>query len=574
MACEASRGPTVKGAAEPEEEPKPGEIELLEPDPTPWRAPEAVDGGTLHITTWSKIDGALNRLTAFDAGVEDLYDTFVGGRVAQRHVDDPERWRGDLAERVTASADRRSYRIALKRGVLWHPPPIEPGPRHAWIGAERREVTADDFLFAVEVARSPAGRPGEAAIFQDLEAIAAPDPYTLELKWRRPSVIAEAAALSLAPAPRWLLGRDEDGVPIGLEGLEGHWSRAMLVGTGPFRQHLMTPGHALELVRDERWHGGRAPLDGVVIHLGPLDARLQMWREGALDAMALAPSQIAQAGGDLGALLGAEGWRSVEVTRQAWRFVGWNNRGAFFSDPRVRRAMTLGIDRERLLNEAQAGQGEVATGPLPPGSRWVDPEIQPLPFDLAAARALLDEAGWIDTDGDGLRDREIAGQRVTLAFQLLHADASAEEALLARQIQHDLALLGVRAVPSPASWTDLRRLLSEGDFDAYVGGWALGWEADPLPVWHSSQIGAPTGANALGFSDPEADRLLTEARTRFDPDERQDLLRRFHRLVHEAQPATFLLNPRAQIALRPRVQNLRVQRPRPHLLYDRVWLTP
>ena len=81
--------------------------------------------------------------------------------------------------------------------------------------------------------------------------------------------------------------------------------------------------------------------------------------------------------------------------------------------------------------------------------------------------------------------------------------------------------------------------MEEKDFDAYTGGWVLGWESDPYQIWHSSQADEPQSSNRVGFRNAEADRIIEEARRTFDPEARSALFHRFHQIVYDEQPYTF-----------------------------------
>src|SRR5262249_42636117 len=95
--------------------------------------------------------------------------------------------------------------------------------------------------------------------------------------------------------------------------------------------------------------------------------------------------------------------RTYEIPELA--YIGWNEARPFFADKRVRQALTLLIDRPKIIEVVRRGMGTIAASPFPPGSPDFDPMIQPLPYDPARAMALLDEAGWVDHNGDGIRDK-------------------------------------------------------------------------------------------------------------------------------------------------------------------------
>ena len=100
-------------------------------------------------------------------------------------------------------------------------------------------------------------------------------------------------------------------------------------------------------------------------------------------------------------------------------------------------------------------------------------------------------------------------------------------------------------------------------------GWSLSWESDPYQLWHSSQI--DKGSNFVGFRSEEADRIIETARQEFDLEKRIPLYHRFHEILHEEQPYTFLFTAEALVAVSRRFENVNVF---PMGLYPLEWWVP
>ena len=116
---------------------------------------------------------------------------------------------------------------------------------------------------------------------------------------------------------------------------------------------------------------------------------------------------------------------------------------------------------------------------------------------------------------------------------------------------------------SPVDWPTMLKKMDEKKFDAYTGGWGLSWTIDPYQIWHSSQADVPKGSNRVGFRNERADEIIEQLRVTFDEDERIELAREFHKIVHEEQPYTFFFAPKNVIAYNPRIQNVLVRKTRP-----------
>ena len=112
-------------------------------------------------------------------------------------------------------------------------------------------------------------------------------------------------------------------------------------------------------------------------------------------------------------------------------------------------------------------------------------------------------------------------------------------------------------------WAIMMERMQNKDFDAYSGGWVLGWDADPYQIWHSSQADVPAGSNRGGFRNAEADAIIEEARGTFDLERRIELFHRFHEIIHEEQPYTFFFAPREVGAWRSNLHNVQFAPLRP-----------
>ena len=198
--------------------------------------------------------------------------------------------------------------------------------------------------------------------------------------------------------------------------------------------------------------------------------------------------------------------------------------------------MTLAFDRRKILDKVFLGLGELVSGPFLPSSGALDPSILPLPFDLDRAKALLAEAGWRDTDGDGLLDKVVGGHRRSFEFTLLIYAGKVEYSALANIFKEDLLKIGIKMNVTAAEWSLMQKRMDEKNFDAYTGGWGLSWETDPFQIWHSSQADVPRGSNRVGFRNPKADRLIEDLRETFDPEARKAKLHALHRILYELQP--------------------------------------
>jgi peptide/nickel transport system substrate-binding protein len=196
--------------------------------------------------------------------------------------------------------------------------------------------------------------------------------------------------------------------------------------------------------------------------------------------------------------------------------------------------MTHIIDRKAIVQYLLEGIGQEITGPFYVFSPANDRNITPWPCDTKKAVLLLEQAGWTDTNGDGLRDK----QGRPLTFRFMYPASYALYERFARLLKDNAARIGVEVLLEPCEWSILSARLNNRQFDAYIAGWSPDTAEDAFKLFHSSQITG--GCNYVGFADPEADALMDQARRTMEDDKRNQLYRRLHKILHDVQPCTFL----------------------------------
>jgi len=229
---------------------------------------------------------------------------------------------------------------------------------------------------------------------------------------------------------------------------------------------------------------------------------------------------------------------NTKITAPAWdRFhFGWNLKSPFFSDRRVREAMSWAFDYDEFLDVICHGIYQQSRGIFHPTS-WMFPKNGPEPYhqDLDKAEDLLDEAGWIDHDGDGIRDKMIDGRLVPFEFTLLtfQSETGLQAATLMKE---SLDQIGVVCYVKPTEFTVLGQLLLDHQFDASMGGWATGEDPDTTAnLW---KTGEPR--NYVNYSNPQVDALFEQGKLEFDPEKRAAIYGAIHNLLWKDQPNTWL----------------------------------
>ena len=229
---------------------------------------------------------------------------------------------------------------------------------------------------------------------------------------------------------------------------------------------------------------------------------------------------------------------NTKVTASEWVsfHFGWNIDSLFFADRRVRRAMSYAFDHDGMLERLCYGLYKPAAGNFPDDS-WMAPKKKPQPYkqDLDKAEALLDEAGWIDHDNDGIRDKEIDGRFVPFEFSML-VNQQPLRIAICTLLKESLEQVGVRMNVRPTEATVIQDLTQNKKFQAYLGGWGAGTDPDSSEnIWATG-----AGRNFVSYSNPEVDRLFTEGRRELDRGKRAEKYGRIQEILYDDQPYTWL----------------------------------
>ena len=466
-------------------------------------------GGTLVVAGSADLDHA-NPLVTADAWTQE-FNRFLLFTPLVRYAPDLE-IEPYLAESWTMHGDT-AVTFVLRRDVTWH-----DGVR----------TTARDVEFTIARAMEPATTYPNAAAFADWTRVEAVDSFTVRATFRPHA--DPLAALALLPiAPAHLLADVEP------EELRTAAFNRTPVGNGPFR--------FVSQRANDRWVfasnpdfpedlGGRPSVDRVVWRVIPdRQAQLTELLTGNADVVLIPPAE------EYPSLAARPELNGAVRPSFKYTFVGWNGKRAPFGDARVRRALTMAIDRGEIIQALRAGEGQVAAGPIHPNHWAYDPELEPLPFDTAAARVLLAEAGILDRNGDSLLDRADGSD---FAFDLEFQANSDFNRNMAQMIQADLAAIGITARPRPLDWGTLVAHVSspERDFDAVLMGWEADFRIDLEDLFHSGSMSGPF--QLASYHNAEVDALLERAGTIVNRDDALPLWHQLQRILRDEQPWSFL----------------------------------
>jgi peptide/nickel transport system substrate-binding protein len=283
------------------------------------------------------------------------------------------------------------------------------------------------------------------------------------------------------------------------------------------------------------------------------DAALVALKAGTLDLMGLTPLQHTKQ-------TNTPGFRKRFAKQLAYTpsytYLGWNQRRPVLREKKVRQALARLVDRDRIIDKVLLGFGEKIDSPIYKFLPEYNHEIPGYSFDPATAARMLDEAGWTDSDGDGVRDKIVDGLRIPLAIEIVSNSGNSLRKNVGLIVIDELRRAGIAATFREVDWSImLDKVSKKFDYDAVILGWAMSvGDTDLFQVWHSSQA-IPDGSNHVGFRNAEADGILEEYRRTFDEGKRIRLYRRLQEIIYDEAPYAFLYMPKAISAYDRRFRN-------------------
>jgi peptide/nickel transport system substrate-binding protein len=244
-------------------------------------------------------------------------------------------------------------------------------------------------------------------------------------------------------------------------------------------------------------------------------------------------------------------YQKFRYPSNAYTYLGFNLKDKRFADVRVRQAFAHAINKQAVIDGVRMGLAREATGPYKPGTWAYNPDVKRYPHDVARARQLLAQAGWL-RNADGLLEKD--GQ--PFKFTLMTNQGNEERRKVAEIVQASLKELGVEVEIRILEWASfIKEYVKKRRFDAIILGWGIGMDPDQYEIWHSSKTG-PEELNHISYANPEVDELLTRGRASCHESQRKQYYDRLQEILAEEQPLVFLYFPDALPVVARRVHGI------------------
>lgn len=470
--------------------------------------------------------GTLNPITSTDAYASAV-EGFIFDSLLERDNVTLE-FKPMMAKKWEVSDDRLQYTFYLRDDIYWQ---------------DGVKMTVDDIIYSFERIQDPKVDAARLRVYyRDVSKVERIDDYTIRFTYRFPyfrALIMLGAGLPIVPKHIFDDGTDFNKNPFGRNP----------VGSGPFKFVEWRTGSRIVLVKNENYWGKVPEISGITFQIiTDSSVALQVLKKGEIDIASITPIQWVK---QTGSKNFNERFSKYKYYLPGYSFIAWNQDRPYFKDKRVRRAMTMMLNREEIKEKLYYGLPEVVTGDFYKLGPDYNQDIEAIIFDPDTAVRLLEEVGWIDRDVDGIRERE----GVPFRFTFMVSGARGAERIT-NILRENLKKIGIDMDINKFEWTVFSKNLQDRAFDATILGWSSPLENDPYQVWHSSQT--EKGSNFIGFKNEEADRIIEEARREFDPEKRRKLYNRFQEILHEEQPYIFLFMQPSLVAIQKRFTNVKV----------------
>jgi peptide/nickel transport system substrate-binding protein len=450
---------------------------------------------------------------------------------------------GDLAESWDISPDGLVITFHLRKGVKW---------------TDGVEFTADDVMFGYKTIIDEKTPTAYQEDFLQVKKADVLDRYIFRVTYEKPFAPALTSWGNLVILPKHILeGKDLTKTDFGRNP----------IGLGRYKLKKWISGQEVILSSNRDYFEGRPYIDGYVYRVIPDPATMFLeLQAGGIDMMGLSPIQYTKQTDNE---FFKNSFQKFRYPVFSYTYLGFNLKHTWFQDKRVRQAIAHAIDKSEIIDVVLLGLGSPATGPYVPNTWLYNPDVKKYEFSPEKARHLLKEAGWEDTDGDGIVDKN--GNN--FEFTILTNMGNNLRKNTATIIQWRLKQVGIKADIRVLEWsTFINEFIDKRRFQAVILGWSIGIDPDQYDIWHSSKT-REKEFNFVSYNNPEVDELLEKGRRTFDIEERKKAYFKIQEILADELPYIFLYVPDATPIVQSRFKGIK---PSPiGITYNlREWFVP
>lgn len=421
--------------------------------------------------------------------------------------------------------------FTLREGVQWH--------------RSDKPLTADDVVTTVRLLSSPQSDIPNRERFNIIKSAEKIDDKTVTIHLTR-VMVDPLRAMLFKIVPHHLLGA----APALKR--DGDFAKKP-VGTGPFEFLKASPQGEILLEANRNYFAGKPQIDRVVMKAyADQSIMAQSLMYESLDLITYVSPR------DLGEILGDSKLSVLPYDALSFSFFAMNTRRNLLKDVRVRQAISHAVNRQEMLDAFFQGKGRLISGPFPPTSWAYNLDVKPYNYDPKRAKDLLQAAGFVDRDGDGILETA-NGKPASLVFAVPLAGESEVVKRIVLAFQGYLENVGLKLELQFMDWLVWKKkVLAEHDYDVTIASWSFDDASNITSLFHSSSAKA-WGNNFVQYRNPEVDALLTEADATNDFDKRRAIYHKLHAILADDAPYTYLWTLMHHAAHNARVSGVRVE---------------
>ena len=356
-----------------------------------------------------------------------------------------------------------------------------------------------------------------------------------------------------------------------------------LVGLGPYQVDEWVPSQYITIVRKDNWWGKNS--ESIYDKALPEKIIFKVIREDASAYLALKNQEL-----DATTSIGTvklmklqereyfnKNYHSEFKDRYAYNYIGLNMKPdgiknkPFFIDQKVRRAMAYLTPVDEIIEVMVHGKASRQAAQISHLKSTYNDTLKLIPLDIEKAKELLTEAGWVDTDGDNIRDKVINGEKIKFKFKLNYMTSPVTKEIVL-MIKESMYKAGIVADPNAMDFSLFYKNAQDHNFEAMLGGWGGSASySNPMQLWHTSSW-ASKGSNFCGFGDAASDALINLANSSLDSAAHTEALWKLQARIYNDQPYVFLYSTKNKIAIHKRFDNRNTYFERPGLMLNNLKL--
>jgi peptide/nickel transport system substrate-binding protein len=469
-----------------------------------------LQASTLNLSI-SSSPSRLNPILANDTASSEIADWLFNGLFKYDKDGNPSE---DLALSHTFESKTKLI-IKLKKNVKWH---------------DGEEFTSKDVIFTYNTILNPKVFNSIKSNYKEVKSVKAIDDYTIEVIYKK----AYFKALEI-----WMVGILPSHLLKDEKNLMTSSFNKNPIGTGPYILKSFKVGQNIKLKANDNYFEGRPKIDELLYKFIPdTNTSFLFLKQKKLDLAGLTPLQIdRQIDNNF-----KESFNIIEKPSTSYSYVGLNLKNEKFKDIRIRKALSLAINRQELVDILFFGHGKVCNGPFLPGSFAYNDKVKPIIQDIPKAKKLLKELGYDKNN--------------PFSFEIITNTGNDTRINAAQILQYQLSKAGINMKIRVMEWQAyLNTIVHPRNYEAILLGWSLALMPDAYPLWHSSSD--KTGRfNLVGYSNKEVDKLIEIGSTTIDRKKLGNIYKDIFKKITEDIPYLFLYIPNSITVINNEIKNV------------------